>query len=104
MQFFSFLLRGFECSHNLRILHDGVVADGAVDFHQVLINDPSCADIEVSHFGVPHLSIRESYILPACLQLRMRIFSQQRIPMRRWRYADDIGFTLVTDSPAVQNH
>ena len=104
MELLAGSLRSLVCRDDLRITHDGVVADRTVDFHEVLIDDTSGTDIEVSHFGVTHLSVGQTYVLAARLELRVRIFSQQRIPVRRRRDADDIGFTLVADSPAIQNH
>ena len=68
---------------HLRVLHDGAVLAGAVDFHQVLIHDTSGTDIQVTHFGVTHLSVRQTYVLTAGLQLRVRIGLQQLVPMGR---------------------
>ena len=104
VQFFAFCLCSLVSSYYLRVLQNRVVTDRAVDLHQVLINDTTGTDIEVPHFGVSHLSVRQTYVLTARLQLRVRVLCQQRIPMRRRRHTDHIGFTLVSDAPAIQNH
>ena len=74
MQFLARCLRGFVCRNDLRVLHDRVVADGAVDLHQILIHHASGTDIQVSYLAVTHLSVRQTYILTTCLQLRMGVF------------------------------
>ena len=56
---------------NLGVLHDRVVADGAIDLHEVLIDHATGAYVQVPHFGVTHLSVRQTYILAACLELRV---------------------------------
>ena len=36
-------------SHNARILKDRTILAGTVNFHQVLINNSSCTDVEVTY-------------------------------------------------------
>ena len=67
MQFLACCLRGFVSGNNLRVLHDRIVADRAVDLHQILINNSSRSDIQVAYLTVTHLSVRQTYILPARL-------------------------------------
>ena len=58
-------------SFHLRILYYRVVLAGTVDFHQVLIYDASGTDIEVTDLRVTHLSVGQTYVLTAGLQLRV---------------------------------
>ena len=86
------------------VLQDAAVGTGAVDLHQVLVNDASGADIEVSHFGVTHLSVGQTHILTTGLELRVRIVGQQAVPIRSGGHIDYVVFLAVADSPTVQNH
>ena len=54
---------------HLWILYDAAVLAGAVDLHQVLIDDATCTDVQVTHLRVTHLSVGQTYILTAGLQL-----------------------------------
>ena len=42
---------------DLLVLQEAVAAAGAVDFHQVLVDDAATADVEVSHFRIAHLPL-----------------------------------------------
>ena len=67
MQFFALRLCSLVSGYDLRILHDRVVTNRTVDLHEVLINDATGTDIEVSYFRVTHLSVGQTYILSAGL-------------------------------------
>ncbi len=56
-----------EGRNDFRVLHDAVVGTGTVDLHQILVNDTSGPDIEVSDFRVTHLSVRQPDVFAACL-------------------------------------
>jgi hypothetical protein len=56
-------------SYDLLILHDAVIGTSAVDFHEVLIYYAAGTDVEVAYLRVSHLSVGETYILTASLQL-----------------------------------
>ena len=71
VQFLVVLLGIRVGSLHLRVLHDGAVLAGAVDFHQVLVDDASGTDVEVTHFGVTHLSVGQTDVLARGLQLRV---------------------------------
>ena len=101
---FAVLLGVREGRDNFLVLQDAAVGTGAVDLHQVLVNDASGADIEVSHFGVAHLSVGQAHILTTGLELRVRIVGQQAVPIRSGGHIDYVVFLAVADSPTVQNH
>ena len=98
------LLCVFVCAHDFRVLQNATVLAGTVDFHEVLIDDASCADVEVTHFGVAHLSVRKTYVLAAGVELRVWTNCIEIIKIRGWSAIDDVAFTLVADSPSVENH
>ena len=50
-------------AYDFRILENGAIGTGAVDFHQVLVNDAASTDIEVTYLGVTHLSVGETDVL-----------------------------------------
>ena len=53
---------GVGCLH-LWVLHDAAVLAGAVDLYQVLIDDASSTDVQVSYLRVTHLSVGQTNIL-----------------------------------------
>ena len=77
------LFRIREDCLDLRIVQNTAVLAGTVDLHQVLINDTTGTDIEVTYFGVTHLSVRQTDVLTAGLQLRVRIGRQQLVHVGR---------------------
>ena len=101
---FTVLLGVREGRDDFLVLQDAAVGTGAVDLHQVLVNDASGADIEVSHFRVTHLSVGQPHVLAAGLELRVRIVGQQAVPVRSGGYIDYIVFLAVANAPTVQNH
>ena len=89
---------------DLRILQDRVLATSDVDLHQVLVNDTTCADIQVTYLRVTHLAIRQTYVLARSLQLRVRISFQQRIPIGSRRARDYIILGLVANTPTITDN
>ncbi len=104
VNFHTFLGCIFECAHNFGIFHYGIVAASAVYFHQILIDNASRTNVEVTDFGVAHLTIGQAHIFARSLQLRMRIDGVQAVPIWGWHLADDIVFFTVANAPAVENH
>ncbi len=104
MDVLAVLLGIGEDGFDLRIVQDTAVFAGTIDLYEVLIDHSSGTDIEVSYFGVTHLSVGQTYVLAAGLQLRVRIGSQQFVPVGRRRAMDGIGRVLVANAPSVQNH
>ena len=104
MQLLAVLLSVSVCSHDLRILHDRAVLAGAVNLHEILIYDASGSDIEVSYLRVAHLSVGKTYVLAACLKLRVSRNSREIIQIRCRRVVDNITVAMLSDSPSVENH
>ncbi len=55
----------FHHSFDLLVFQHLVLTANFIDLHQVLIYNPSCADIQVPYFGVSHLAVRKAHILSA---------------------------------------
>ena len=93
-----------ESRYHFLVLHDAVVSTSTVNLHQVLIYDATCTDVQVTYFRVTHLTVRQTYVFTACLQLRVRIVGQQTVPIRSWGIENHVFLTLSADSPAIKNH
>ena len=97
-------LRIGERTHDFGIFEDALVGDRAVDFHEVLVEHATGADVEVSHFRVTHLSVGQSHILTTRLELRIWICFQQIVPVGGWSFKDDVALGVVANAPAIENH
>ena len=93
-----------ECRFYFGVVKYRPVFYGFIDFHQILIQHPACTYIQVAHFRVAHLSVGQSHVFAACLKLRMRIPSQQAVPIRSWCTINYVRFSVVAYSPTIQNH
>ena len=86
------------------VLQQRVVAAGVVDLHQILVDDPAAADIEVPHLAVAHLALRKAHILAAGGEVAVRISGSQGVDFRRAGGIDGIGGIGRAFSPAVEDH
>ena len=93
-----------EGALHLLVLHDAAVLAGAVDFHEVLIDDASGTDIQVAHLRVTHLSVGQTHVLAAGLQLAVGIGSIEIVHVGCRRLIDDVAFLFVADAPSVEDH
>ena len=71
--------------------------------HQILIDDASGTDVEVSRLGVAHLSIWQTHGLARSLQLGVRISGFQIVEIWRWGLCYHVTLALVAYAPAVEN-
>ena len=60
MKGLALLTDSFHRFFQHRILRQVSLADLLIDSCKVLIHDPAAADIQVTHFRIPHLSFREA--------------------------------------------
>ena len=67
------------------ILLQFAVSDRFVDPGQVLINNPSRAEIEMTDLGISHLPFGQTDVLPARAQRRARIILIETVVKRRLR-------------------
>ena len=65
--------------HNLRVLEDVAALAGLVDLYEVLIDNASGTDVEVSHLGVTHLTVRKTNVLARGLEPRLRSDNQEMV-------------------------
>ena len=86
------------------ILKDRIVSTSTVDLHQVLVNDTSCTDIEVTYLRITHLTIRQTDIFARSLKSRVRIVCIEIIHVRSRSLSDNITHSLIADSPSIENH
>src|SRR5436190_9524125 len=62
MNFFIVLFCIFKCTENNRMAMKRTVADGKINFYQILVNYSAGADVEMADFGIAHLTIRQANI------------------------------------------
>ena len=86
------------------IVKNAVVGTSTVYLHQVLVDDTSGADVEMTDFGVAHLAVGQADILARSEQLRMGIVGIEAVDERRGRVVDGVALAMVADAPAVEDH
>jgi hypothetical protein len=85
------------------------ISDRFVNAGQVLKNDATGAKIEMTHFGISHLTVRKADFGPARTQFAAGIMAIKLIVKRRAREQRGVaillrlGFAAGVDSPAVTN-
>ena len=99
MHLLAVLFRIRKCLDDFGILQNRVVAAGAGDFH-----DAPGTDIEVTHFGIAHLSLGQADVFAVGAQLCGRIRRFQRVDILGMSREHDIVVTVIAFAPAVQNH
>ena len=91
-------------SNQLRILRNRAVSNSAVNLEKVLIYHAAATDIEVTYLAVTHLTCRKTYILAACLKLRVRIYLYKMIPIWSRSVENNITLAMITYAPTVKYH
>ena len=86
------------------ILQDVTAFTSLVDLNEILIYHATCTDIEVTYLRVTHLSVRQTYVFTASLELRVCRNCCQIIQVRSWSVIDYIPLTMLSDSPSIENH
>src|SRR4051794_2388412 len=74
-----------EGLHEDGILRELPFADRLIDPCQVLVDDPTRAQVQVSYFTVAHLAFWQAHILPAATDLCPWILGVEMIVKRRSR-------------------
>ena len=98
------LLSAGESSDHLGVLHDGAVGDGAIDFHEVLIDHASGANVQVAHLTVAHLSVGQSDVLSAGHKLGVGVFGTKQVPIGSLGEENRVAAGWRRYAPPVQNH
>ena len=98
------LLGVLVCADDFRVLQDAAVGTSAVDFHQVLIDDATCTDVEVTHLAIAHLPVGQTDVFAACQELAVRISLVNLVEVRSRSVEDDIPLAVSANAPAVEDH
>ena len=91
-------------ANDFGILENGTVGAGAVDFHQVLVDDAASTDIEVAHLRVAHLSVGQTDIFARSQQLRVRIRGVEVVHKGSRSLEDDVTLAVCANAPTIKNH
>ena len=94
----------FVCTDDFLVLHDRTVGTCAVDLNQVLINDTTGTDVEVTYLRVTHLAVGQTNVLTACQKLAAGIVLPKAVHIWGGSVENHVTLTLITDSPTVKNH
>ena len=94
----------FERCLDLGVLQDRIVAAGAVDLHQILVDHAAGADIEVPDLRIAHLAVGQSDVLAVGAQLGMGIFRRHGRDIFGMDGRNDIGLVVAAVAPAVEDH
>src|SRR5580698_1437083 len=79
------------------------VLNKQLDAGAVHVHNASGADVEVADFAVAHLTVRQTNILAAGVNQRVRIFAQQAVVGRLAGQCNGVGFGFDAVSPAVKD-
>jgi hypothetical protein len=97
---FGILIGFLDCG----VLQYSVVATCNIDFDKVLVDYSSGSDVEVSYFGVTHLSVGKSDVFAGSLQLGVGICFQQVVPIGCWGLINGVVCLFVSYSPAIADY
>ncbi len=93
-----------ERADDLGILQNRIVAAGAVDFDQILVDDAPGADVEVAHLRIAHLPVGQTDVLAVGAQLRVGITLGHGRDISGMNRRNDVGPVVAAVAPAVENH
>jgi hypothetical protein len=70
---------------------------------QVLVDDPTGAEIHVPDFGVAHLPVRQADETALGVDQGMRVGGQQGVPVRQRRLGEGVVGRVFAVAPAVED-
>ena len=85
------------------ILKKCPVLDFLRDAGQLLIDDPARADVQMPHFGVAHLPVRQADVSARGAELRMGIFLPELFNIRAALDGDGVALPIGIDPVSVHN-
>ena len=91
VEFLASLFGITESRFDFCVFENATVFASTVDLYEVLIHHATCADVQVTYFGVTHLSIRQTHVFATGLELAVRVLLQQCVPVWGWSARDSIG-------------
>ena len=89
---------------NLLVLLKLVLLAGHIDFDEILIDNASCAEVHVSDLRVAHLSVRQTDVFAAGLEMAVGIFCTQAVDERLALGVNRIAVVVASFAPTVENH
>ena len=87
-----------------RIFKKGAVLNFFRNSCELLIHDAPRAHVQMSHLGIAHLAVRQSYRHATGISLYERIFRHQFVHYRRLCQRNRVALRLLVQAVAVQNH
>ena len=97
------LLGGIQGMDQGRFLKKLAVLNILGDTGQFLIHDTASAHIQVAHFTIAHLAVRQTHVHAAGAQLGIGVLGLQRVQMRRALLIDRIALMSRIDAEAIHN-
>ena len=86
-----------------RVCIERSVLDSVVDGRDILINDATRAEVEMSDLAIAHLSLGQSYGVARSVDERMRVFLHERVEKRFFRLADSVAVFFGVVAESVEN-
>ena len=86
------------------ILEEILVTNRFMDARQVLVDDASSPNVQMSHFGVSHLSWRQTHFLPRSDKRRMRELVPVPVKIRFVCLCHSITVDLIAQSKSVKDN
>ena len=102
-------MRGLENFLKDRVTVESAILNGEIDAGELLIDDATCAEIEMSYFGIPHLAFGQADLESARLESGLGVGGVELI--MHWGRGQKGGISLEggalsacrIDPPAVTN-
>ena len=87
-----------------RVREEGTLFDFNIETGQVLVDDTTGAQVNVTHFGVTHLTIRQANFEARRVNQGMRTFCPQRIHDGSFCSENSVILLLFAVAVAIQDH
>ena len=97
------LLDVLHCAEKCRVCKEIAVRDTLGDTSKFLINNATCAHIEMADFAVAHLTFGQTYRQTACVKRCCRIVGHQVMHIRTALHAYCVSLCLLGQTIAVHD-
>ncbi len=85
------------------ILEEVTVTDLFGDASQLLVDHATGTDVDVTNFGVPHLTVRQAYIHAGSGDQSIGIVGTQGVEIRSLGRSDGVEFFLGAVAPTIHD-
>ena len=82
---------------------EAAVGDGGVDAGHVHADDAACAEVEMAHFGVAHLSVGEADVVVAGSEEGVGVVDEELVVCGLTGECDGVAVGLGAIAPAVED-